>query len=271
MGVVPVTETVRLADGTEMPVLGLGTWQLRGAAAAAAAEHALEIGYRLIDTSGDYRNQERIGEALRSSPLGRDEVFLVSKVEEDEDAYASTQDKLRELGVDRLDLCLIHRPPPSGAGESLWEGLIEAKRDGLTREIGVSNYSSALIDRLIEASGERPVVNQIEWSPFGHSDEVMEHARRNEIVIQAYSPLTRGKRLGEGALAEIGERHGKTPAQVLLRWSLQSGAAPIPKAASREHREENLDVFDFELDEAEMRLLGALNEHYSSLSGLPYV
>jgi 2,5-diketo-D-gluconate reductase A len=265
------TTTLTLAGGAEMPALGLGTWQLTGDEATAGVEHALGIGYRLIDTSGDYGNQPRIAEALRASSVSRDEVFLVSKVEEDEDAYASTRDKLHELEVERLDLCLLHRPPPSGAGEALWEGLIAAKADGLTREIGVSNYSSAQIDRLIEATGECPAVNQVEWSPFGYSDELLDHASRNQIVIQAYSPLTRRERLGDETLRELGSRHGKTPAQVLLRWSLQVGAAPIPKAASAAHREENVNVFDFELDDAEMRRLSELNEHYSALAGLPYV
>jgi diketogulonate reductase-like aldo/keto reductase len=262
---------VTLASGTEMPALGLGTWQLTGRAARDGVEHALEIGYRLIDTSGDYGNQPRIRDAVRSSGMEREEVFLVSKVEEDEDAYASARDKVEELGVERLDLCLIHRPPPTGAGEPLWEGLIAAKRDGLAREIGVSNYSSGQIDRLVEATGERPVVNQIEWSPFGYSEEVADHARRSGIVIQAYSPLTRGKRLGDEALNEIGARHGKSAAQVLLRWNVQRGTAPVPKAASREHREENADVFDFELDGDELARLDGLNEHWSSLAGLPYV
>jgi diketogulonate reductase-like aldo/keto reductase len=266
-----VERSLTLASGTVMPVLGLGTWQLTGKSAVDGVGHALEIGYRMIDTSGDYENQPQIAEALRSSSVARDEVFLVTKVEEDEDAYASTKEKLSELEVEQVDLCLIHRPPPSGAGEALWEGLIEAKRDGLTREIGVSNYSIEQIDRLIEASDQRPAVNQIEWSPFGHSDEVLEHATQHGIVIQAYSPLTRGKRLADEALAEIGSRHGKSPAQVLLRWSLQAGAVPVPKAASPEHREENLDLFDFELDGSEMGRLEKLNEHYSSLEGLPYV
>jgi len=254
-----------------MPVLGLGTWQVRGEEARSGVEHALELGYRMIDTSGDYRNQPQIGEALRASPVERDEVFLVTKVEEDEDAYRSTEDKLAELGFDQVDLCLIHRPPPEGPGVELWEGLIEARREGLTREIGVSNYTSEQIDILAEATGVTPVVNQVEWSPFGHSGQFLDHARRHGIVIQAYSPLTRRKRLTDPTLAEIGERHGKTTAQVLLRWNLQLGTVPVPKAASAEHREENLGVFDFELSDEEMRRLSELNEHYSSLAGLPYV
>jgi 2,5-diketo-D-gluconate reductase A len=265
------TPTVTLASGAEMPVIGLGTWQLTGDQAVDGVEHALALGYRLIDTAVDYDNQEQIGEALRSTPVDRDEIFLTSKVEEDEDAYAATRERLDQIGVEQLDLCLIHRPPQDGAGEELWNGLVRARRDGLTREIGVSNYSPEQVDRLIESSGERPAVNQIEWSPFGHSDEVLEHAKRNGTVIQAYSPLTRGERLDDRDVEEIAERHGKTPAQVLLRWSIQSGAPPVPKAASAEHREEDLDVFDFELGESEMETLNRLNEHYSSLGGLQYL
>jgi 2,5-diketo-D-gluconate reductase A len=133
--------TFVLPGGSEMPALGLGTWQLTGDAAERGVEHALAIGYRLIDTSGDYGNQPQIGRALRASRVDRDEVFLITKVEEDEDAYDSTSEKLGELGVDQVDLCLIHRPPPSCAGEELWQGLIAAQRDGMSREIGVSNYT----------------------------------------------------------------------------------------------------------------------------------
>jgi 2,5-diketo-D-gluconate reductase A len=264
-------KTVTLASGTEMPMLGLGTWQLTGDDARTGVEHALQIGYRLIDTSGDYGNQPQIGEALHASPVPREEVFLVSKVEEHDDAYTSARDKVEELGVEQLDLGLIHRPPPSGPGEELWQGLIEAMRDGITREIGVSNYTSEQIDTLAESTGETPAVNQIEWSPFGYSEEVLEHAKQHGIVIQAYSPLTRGQRLDDPTLNAIGKRHGKTAAQVLLAWNLKLGTAAVPKAASAKHREENLDVFDFELDEDEMEMLAPLNEHYSSLAGLPYV
>jgi 2,5-diketo-D-gluconate reductase A len=267
----PDTHTITLNTGAEMPLIGLGTWQLTGDDATEGVAHALEIGYRLIDTADDYRNQDRIGEGVRLSAVPRDEVFLTSKVEEDENAYEGTRQRARDLGVDRLDLCILHRPPPDGAGEELWEGLIAAKRDGLTREIGVSNYTAEQVDRLIEASGQAPVLNQIEWSPFGHSTDVLEHGNRTGVAIQAYSPLTRAERLGDETLAEIASAHGRTPAQVLLRWDLQLGVPAVPKAASAEHRHENLDLFDFELDDAEMGRLEGLNERYSSLSGLPYV
>jgi 2,5-diketo-D-gluconate reductase A len=266
-----IAPTIALPGGVEMPVIGLGTWQLTGEGALEGTKHALELGYRLIDTAVDYENQEQIGETLRSSDINRDDIFLISKVEEDEDTRAATAERVEQLGMDRLDLCLIHRPPPEGAGEELWDGLIQARREGLTRQIGVSNYSTDQIDRLVEVTGERPTVNQIEWSPFGHSDEVMGHAGRNGVVIQAYSPLTRGERLGDERLAEIAEQHGKTPAQVLLRWCVQIGAPPVPKAADPAHRQENIEIFDFELSQGEMETLGALNEHYSSLAGLPYL
>lgn len=238
-----------------MPALGLGTWQLDRA--AEAVEDALEIGYRMIDTSGDYGTQPAVGEGVASSSLPREEIFLVTKVEEYEDAYESSRSNLEELGTDRVDLMLIHRPPPSGAGEELWEGLLRARRDGLTREAGVSNYSTEQVERLAE-SGERPVVNQVRWSPFDHDPELLEDARRTGVVLQAYSPLKWGGADG-GALAEIGRRHGKTPSQVTLRWCVQLGVVPIAKAGSAEHRRENVDIFDFELDDAEMSAIGKLN------------
>jgi 2,5-diketo-D-gluconate reductase A len=263
--------TITLANGVEMPLIGLGTWQLTGEDAFEGTKHALELGYRLIDTAVDYDNQEQIGEGLRSSDVSRDDVFLVSKVEEDENAHAAAGERVEQLGVDRLDLCLIHRPPPDGAGEELWEGLIRAREEGLTREIGVSNYSPDQVDRLIDVTDVIPVVNQIEWSPFGHSDAVLEHAKERGVVIQAYSPLTRRDRLDDDTLGEIAQRHGKTPAQVMLRWSIQVGAPPVPKAATPAHREENLQVFDFGLSESEVEELSSLNEHYSSLAGLQYL
>lgn len=263
--------TVTLRTGTEMPVLGLGTWQLTGADARVGVGHALELGYRLIDTADDYRNQAEVGEALRAAPVSRGAVFLTSKVEEGEDAHEATKQRLRDLGEEYLDLCLLHRPPPAGAGEELWEGLLTAKHDGLAREVGVSNYSPERIDQLAEVTGERPVVNQIEWSPFGHGSSVLDHARAHGIVIQAYSPLTRAQRLDDATLAEVGAAHGKSAAQVMIRWAIQLGTPPVPKAAAAEHREENADVFDFDLDDAEMHRLSELNERYSSLAGLPYL
>lgn len=261
--------TVTLRTGNEMPVMGLGTWQLTYRTAETISA-ALELGYRLIDTSGDYGTQPGIGEGLDRSNIDRSKVYVVTKVEETDDAYDATAKNLHELGLDQVDLMLIHRPPPSGAGEDLWQGLIRAKNEGLTKDIGVSNYSVQLIDALVQDSGEVPVVNQIEWSPLGYGEQMLRYVHENDIVIQAYSPLTRTQRLDHRAFTEIADNHGKTSAQVLIRWNLQLGTVPIPKANQRAHLEENIDVFDFELTKEEMDRLNSLNERYSSLGSLPY-
>lgn len=262
--------TVKLHSGNEMPALGLGTWQLTKDTAGTVA-YALGIGYRMIDTSSDYRTQPRIGEAIRNSNVNRESIYVVTKVEETDDSYKRTKSNLRELGLDFADLLLIHRPPFRGAGERLWEGLIQAKEEGLIRDIGVSNYSIDLINNLIEASDAIPAVNQIEWSPFGHSEEMKQYCERNKIIIQAYSPLTRAKRLDDEWLLAIAQRHHKTAAQILIRWNIEQGYVPLPKANQRQHLEENIDVFDFELPESDIIELNNFNQLFSSLTYLPYI
>lgn len=260
--------TLPLHTGRRMPVLGLGTWQLTDETAGTVGE-ALRLGYRMIDTAVDYGTQPAIGEAVRHSGLHRDEVYLVTKVEEDEDAYDATRRDLEELGLDQVDLMLVHRPPPGGAGRELWDGLRRARDDGLTRDIGVSNYSIDQIDVLADTTGEVPVVNQIEWTPFGWSAEMRDYCRRRGIVIQAYSPLTRAERLGDGRLLGLAAQCGRTPAQLLLRWNLQSGVVPLPKANRRDHLEENLGALAFELSDVQMAALDDLNEEWSSLGMSP--
>lgn len=263
--------TFRLNTGRTMPVLGLGTWQLTHDTAGTIAA-ALKLGYPMIDTSGDYGTQPGIAEGVKKAGVARGEYYLVTKVEEDEDPHDSLHKSLRELDTDHANLVLIHRPPDDPAvAENIWRGLIRAREAGLTHDIGVSNFSAEEIDALIDATGETPAVHQIEWSPFGFSDEMRAYARDRNIVLQAYSPLTRETRLDDPVLADIGARHGKSPAQVLIRWDLQRGVAPIPKANRRAHLEEDIDVFDFELSSAEMAALDKLNESYSALGRLPYV
>jgi 2,5-diketo-D-gluconate reductase A len=260
---------ITLHTGHEMPVMGLGTWQLTDDTPEAVAS-AFALGYRLVDTSGDYGTQPGVGEAFRRSGIERSELYLVTKVEEVGDSYEQTQRNLAELQLEYADLMLIHRPPRTGSGEALWQGLIRARQEGLARDIGVSNYSVEGIDALIDATGEVPAVNQIEWSPFGCSDDMLRHATAKGIIIQAYSPLTRTKRLDDQCLSEIAARNGKSPAQLLIRWNLQRGTVPLPKANQRDHLAENIDVFDFRIDKADMAALNGLNERYSSLGTLPY-
>lgn len=261
---IEIDSTLPLLTGRQMPVLGLGTWQLTHDTAATIAK-ALELGYRMIDTSGDYGTQPGIGEGIRRSDVDRDDIYIVTKVEEDDDAYEATVQDLRELSVDHADLMLIHRPPPTGAGVDLWEGLIKAENDGLTRDIGVSNYSTDEMEELIQTTRKVPVVNQIEWTPFGWSRDMLDYCRERGIVIQGYSPLTRVQRLDNEPVRAIAAAYSKTPAQVLLRWSLQLGTVPLPKANREDHLKENLDVFDFEFSDEDMAALNGLNQHWSSL------
>jgi 2,5-diketo-D-gluconate reductase A len=259
-----IKSTFRLRTGREIPVIGLGTWQLHNETAVTVAR-ALELGYRMIDTSGDYGTQPGVGRGMRTSGLDRTEIYLVTKVEEDEDSYDATKDRLRELDLEWANLILIHRPPRKGAGKGLWEGLIRASEERLTHDIGVSNYSIEQIQELINATGEVPAVNQIEWSPFGWSQEMLDYCRAQEILIQAYSPVTRTERLDDERLGAIAAECEKSPGQVLLRWDLQLGAVPLPKANREDHLKENLDVFDFELSGDQMKVLNDLNEEWSAL------
>ncbi|QBQ55516.1 aldo/keto reductase [Nitrosococcus wardiae] len=262
--------TVQLHSGNAMPILGLGTWQLTIDTADTVA-YALELGYRMIDTSSDYGTQPGIGEAIKRSHISRDSLYIVTKVEETDDAYQATKEYLNEMDLEYADLMLIHRPPARGAGEELWDGLIRAKKEGLTKDIGVSNYSAELSQKLIDASNEVPTVNQIEWSPFGHSRDFKNFCIRNNIIIQAYSPLTRGNRLDNKTLNQIASKYHKTPAQMMLRWNIQLGTVPLPKANQKRHLEENLGFFDFEISTQDMEILSNLNEEYSSLGSLPYI
>lgn len=252
-----------------MPVFGLGTWQLTHDTAETVL-FALQLGFSLIDTSSDYGTQSGIGWALKTADINREDIYVVTKVEETDDAYERTKTNLRELGLDYVDLMLIHRPPPKGAGESLWEGLIKAKETGLAMDIGVCNYSSRLIDRLIDTSSEIPAVNQIEWTPFGYSEDMKQYCEEKGIIIQAYSPLTRSKRLNDETLVRVAGKYNKTTAQILIRWNLQQDIVPIPKANHRRHLEENINVFDFELSDRDIELINGLNQHYSSLGFLLY-
>jgi 2,5-diketo-D-gluconate reductase A len=262
--------TVTLLTGRDMPVLGLGTWQLKHQTVD-NVQSALEAGYRMIDTSGDYHTQRGIGEAMRAHEIPRKSVFVVTKVEETDDAYAAVRTNLAELRLDYADLVLIHRPPERGVGEGLWQGLRRAKREGLARDIGVSNYSIEQIEELVYRTGELPVVNQIEWSPFGHSPRMLDFCHDNHIVIQAWSPLTHGMRLNDDKLAAMAARYGRTPAQLLIRWNLQLGVVPLPKANHANHQRDNLHVFDFEITQLDMAKLRTLNEHWSALGRLQYV
>ena len=263
--------TRELNTGRTMPAIGLGTWYLTDDTAG-TVEEALRLGYRMIDTAEDYGTQPGIGEALRRTDVPREEIFLVAKVEEDEDAYEATRANLDEMGQAYADLVVIHRTPDEGVGVELWRGLLRAREEGLARDIGVSNYSTGQIDALVDATGEVPAVNQIEWTPFGWSQDMLDYCGERRIVIQAYSPLTRAQRLDDERLERVAAAYDRTPAHVLLAWALRLGVAPLPKANQKTHLVENLDALEFALDDAAMQALAQFNEHASAQgSSLQYV
>jgi 2,5-diketo-D-gluconate reductase A len=254
--------TVELAgSGTKMPLLGLGTWQLRGSAARHAVGWALEVGYRHVDTATMYGNESEIGAAIATSGLDRTDVFVTTKMLPERAGgreLRTLQDSLRALGTDYVDLWLVHWPLRGGTGVGAWRAFIQAQRDGLARTIGVSNYSISLIDQLAEETGVTPAVNQIRWSPFLYDRQVVEASRRRGVVLEGYSPFKAG-RLDHPVIVEIARRYGKSPAQVVVRWHLQHEFVVIPKSARRERIVENADVFDFQLTAADLQALDGLS------------
>ena len=251
--------TVTLPGEVAMPLVGFGTWQLRGAEAQAAARTALEVGYRHIDTAMVYGNESQVGQALRDSGLDRGEVFLTTKLPpgsagREREAIAAS---LRALGTDYVDLWLIHWPPSGGAMPGTWRELLAIRDQGLTRAVGVSNYSLAQLDELIADSGEAPSVNQIPWSPRRHDPRLLDEHRRRGVVVEGYSPL-KNTRLRDRVLTGIAQAHGVTPAQVVLRWHLEHGIPVLPRSSRPERIQENFDLFDFSLSEEEVARIDAL-------------
>jgi diketogulonate reductase-like aldo/keto reductase len=263
-------ETSRiLPSGNRMPLLGLGTWELQVHTAETVCR-ALELGFRMLDSSPAYHTQRGIGDAIRACGFERHDIYVITQVDPLGDTYAALHKNLLQLKVDYADLVLFHLPDGDDTGEMAWQGLRRAKRDGLTHDIGVSGYTIDAVEELVYRTGEMPAVNQIEWSPFGHSPRMLDFCLDNHIVIQARSPLTRATRLNDDKVTAMAARYGKTPAQLLIRWNLQLGVVPLPKANHVQHLRDNLSVFDFEIVPLDMARLNALNEHYSVRRGLAY-
>ncbi|HSE07513.1 MAG TPA: aldo/keto reductase [Nocardioidaceae bacterium] len=252
-------DAVTLGSGGRMPLLGFGTWQIKGDQAVVATESALEAGYRHIDTATLYQNEAEVGRALRDSGVPRDEVFVTTKCPpslagQELDTIKRSLDK---LGIDHVDLWLIHWTPDSGVGLDIWEKFVEARELGLTRDIGVSNYRGEQIDELTSASGAAPAVNQIKWSPLLFKPHVLEAHEARGIALEGYSGL-RGGTLEDPTIIGIAERLGRTPAQVIVRWHLQHSVIVIPKSRNPERIRANADVAGFELSSEDMAALDAL-------------
>ena len=252
-------EVVGLSDGVSIPLIGFGTWQLDGDDAYKGVRAALEIGYRHIDTATAYRNEDKVGAAIRDSGVGRENVFITTKCPPgNAGREAETLDaSLKDLGVDFVDLWLVHWPPNGEARPDTWKAFIEALEQGKTRAIGVSNYSIAQIDELVAATGRAPALNQIPWNPFAFDEREVAELQSRHVVLEGYSPLKRSD-LGNPVLADIAAAHGKTAAQVILRWHVEHGFVVIPRSQNRERSEENFDIFDFELSPEELRRVDAL-------------
>jgi 2,5-diketo-D-gluconate reductase A len=242
-----------------MPMVGFGTWQLGGRRAYEAVRYALEVGYRHLDTATMYRNEHEVGQALSDSRLDRGEVFVTTKLQPGNAARAraTLAESLRALGSSYVDLWLIHWPPRRQASVPLWREFLALRDEGLCRSVGVSNYSIAQIDELIAATGQRPAVNQIPWSPSQYDPGLLAaHADRG-IAVEGYSPL-KATRLRNPVLAEIAVRHQVTPAQVVLRWHLEHGITVIPKSAQPDRIKSNFDLFSFSLTSEDVTRLDHL-------------
>lgn len=250
---------VPLQDGHRMPLLGFGTWQITGDEARQSVLWALEAGYRHLDTATVYGNEREVGAGLAQSGVPRAEVFVTTKLPPSRAGQErqTLEQSLQALGIDQLDLWLIHWPPDSGVLADSWKVMVQAREEGLVRSIGVSNYSLDQIDELTAASGVTPAVNQIEWSPFLFDRDMLEGLRRRDVVLEGYSPF-QASHLEDPVLVRIAQAHQVTPAQVIVRWHLQHELVVIPKSVHRERIVANYDVAGFELSEDEMSELDRL-------------
>lgn len=266
MSELTIASVLRMNDGHAIPLFGYGTYQVpNGGSCRRAAAHALALGYRHIDTAALYGNEEDVGRAVRDCGIARDRIFVTTKLWNSDQGYNSAlkafEHSLNRLGLDYVDLYLIHWPEPGKRADS-WRALVELKRQGRARSIGVSNYTIAHLEELLRETDVVPANNQVEFSPFLYQRKLLEYCTAKGITLTAYCPLTHGDKLDHPTLAGIGKRHGKTTAQVLLRWALQHDVVAIPKSARLQRIGENAALYDFELDAGDMRKLDALDEGY---------
>jgi diketogulonate reductase-like aldo/keto reductase len=256
----PVAEqSVRLASGTPMPLLGLGTWQARGRGAVEAVRLALELGYRHVDTATAYGNEREVGRGIAESGVPREQVFVTTKLPPGRAGREreTIEESLDALGSGYVDLWLVHWPPRGDASPDVWARLLEVQADGLAREVGVSNYSVRQLDELERATGRMPAVNQVEWGPALHDRAVLDAHRERGVQLEGYSPL-KTTNLRDAELRRIAGTHGVTPAQVVLRWHVEHEIVAIPKSTNADRIAENAAIFDFGLTPAEVERLDAL-------------
>lgn len=267
--------TVRLNDGRAMPALGFGVWRIPDSEAEAATASALEAGYRSIDTAQLYDNEAGVGRAVAASGLPRGDVFLTTKVWNTSQGRDATRrafdESLKKLGTDYLDLYLIHWPSPKrGLYVETWKTLLELKKEGRIRSVGVSNFGPDELANVARETGEPPAVNQIELHPRFQQRETRAYHEAHGIVTEAWSPLGQGQLLRDPVVTAIAEKHGRSAAQVLLRWHLWHGFVVIPKSATPSRIRENFDVFGFDIDDDDARALDALDSADGRIGPNPY-
>jgi 2,5-diketo-D-gluconate reductase A len=256
---------VTLNNGVKMPVLGFGTLSLNDAVGENSVAEAISIGYRLLDTAATYGNEESVGKGIRKSGIDRKELFITTKLWVDDMGYEKTKKafevSLKKLGVEYIDLYLIHRPRPREDIKGSWKAMEELYLAGKIRAIGVSNFDAEQLDELLSYAEIKPAVNQIETHPFFHQAKAQERLQKMDIRMEAWSPLAGGRNdiFANPVLAAIGKKYGKSNAQVALRWIIQRGIITIPRTSNREYMLENLILFDFELDEADLNQIAALD------------
>lgn len=252
--ILSMEKILKIADD-EIPVLGLGTWDLRGKQCVKSVAEAIDMGYRHLDTAQMYRNEKEVGEGVKESGINREDLFMVTKVSasnlEHDRVISSTAESLDRLGMEYVDLLLIHWPTSEMDLRSCLDAMFKLKEEGRVRHVGVSNFSPELVRRSLEIG---PVMcNQVEFSPYYKQDDNLAVAKEHNLMLTAYSPLDKGNVSRDPLLREIGRKYNKTAAQVTLRWLLQHGnVSVIPKASGRQHLEENMDLFDFELSEEDI-------------------
>ncbi|MCL9661416.1 aldo/keto reductase [Paenibacillus hunanensis] len=259
---------ITMNDGHKIPAIGLGTYSLNGHTGADAIRQGIDTGYRLIDSAFNYENEGAVGKAIQDSSVPRDQLHICSKLPGRRHAYdqalVTIEESLLRTGLDYFDLYIIHWPnPKTDKYVEAWQAMIEARKRGYVRSIGVSNFLPAHLERITQETGVVPCLNQIELHPYFEQEEQRKFHEKHNIVTESWSPLGRGR--GEGVLEDegiraIAEAHGKTPTQIILRWHTQLGAVPIPKAGSLAHQKENLSIFDFELTDEQMRVISAFSK-----------
>ncbi len=244
------------ANGARIPAIGLGTWELRGRTCARIVEQALKLGYRHIDTAQVYENEREVGEGLRASGIRRDDVFVTTKIWTTHfapnDLERSTKESLAKLRLSEVDLLLLHWPNPQVPLEETLGALARVRKLGMTRHIGVSNFTVALIEEAIAVCPEPLACDQVEYHPYLDQTKVLDACARHGMAVVAYSPVAKGRIKNDQALVRIGQAHGKTAAQVCLRWLVQQNVPAIPRTSRIERLSENIDIFDFELSDQEM-------------------